>query len=568
MLHQLEIESYAVVEKLRVEFHSGLNLLTGETGSGKSILVDAFSLLLGARASPELIRAGAERARVAGVFELDGLEGAAPAEVDIEQGELLIEREILANSKSRVHINGRLATLAALREIAALLGDIHGQHEQQDLFSPQTQLDMLDQFCEAEPLRERVAAVFAQWADAGRRLEALRRSEQEKLRLLDLWRFQHQEITQAALKPGEDAALEEEKRVLANLARIEQAGASAHEALYESSGSAAAQVKTAARALEDLARFDSRFGALAQSLAGARVTIEEAALELRKYLDRLEANPDRLGQIEDRLALVEKLKRKYGSSIEQVIAFGEQVGAQLAELESSEDSIRRIEAEQQKLAAEYERLAGELSGRRREGARRLQKPVETELAALAMERTRFEVEFEPVEAAPACWTPRGIDRVRFLVSPNPGEPPRPLDLVASGGELSRITLAIKTCLAGEPSGPPSRVRHPRTLVFDEIDAGIGGRAAEAVGRRLHRLSRSYQLLCVTHLPQIAGFADHHYSVDKQVRAGRTVTTVTEIQGEERVQELARMLSGAQVTPAALRHAQQLLQSGRSEARGA
>ncbi|HYM13374.1 MAG TPA: DNA repair protein RecN [Bryobacterales bacterium] len=567
MLHQLEIESYAVVEKLRVEFHAGLNLLTGETGSGKSILVDAFSLLLGARASPELIRAGAERARVAGAFEVDDLKQAGSGAVDLEQGEMLIEREILANGKSRVHLNGRLTTLAALRELAPLLGDIHGQHEQQDLFSPHTQLDMLDQFCAVGDLRERVTAVFAEWAEAGRHLEALRRSEQEKLRLLDLWKFQHQEITQAALHPGEDAALEEEKRVLANLARIEQAGAGAYEALYESPGSAAAQVKTAARALEDLARFDPRLGALAQSLASARVTIEEAALELRKYLDRLEANPDRLGQIEDRLALVEKLKRKYGPSIEEVIAFGEQVGTQLRELESSEDSIRRIEAEQQKLAAAYERLAGELSERRREGARRLQKPVETELAALAMERTRFEVEFEPVEAAPGCWTPRGVDRVRFLVSPNPGEPPRPLELVASGGELSRITLAIKTCLAGEPP-PRSAAGHPRTLVFDEIDAGIGGRAAEAVGRRLHRLSRCYQLLCVTHLPQIAGFADHHYSVDKQVKAGRTVTTVTEIQGDERVQELARMLSGAEVTPAALRHAQQLLQSGRSEARGA
>src|SRR5262249_41621715 len=231
---------------------------------------------------------------------------------------------------------------------------------------------------------------------------------------------------------------------------------------------------------------------------------------------KLEANPDRLSQIEDRLATIEKLKRKYGPGLEQVIAFGEQVRAQIAELESSEESIRRTEEEQRRIAAQYQELAGQLSERRREGARRLQKPVQKELAALAMERTRFDVAFETVP-----WTAHGTDRVQVLVSPNPGEPPRPLELVASGGELSRITLAIKTCLAG--TGKNSR--HPRTLVFDEIDAGIGGRAAEAVGRRLHRLSRCYQLLCVTHLPQIAGFADHHYAVDKQVKSGRTVTTV-------------------------------------------
>ncbi|MBI3697962.1 MAG: DNA repair protein RecN [Acidobacteria bacterium] len=550
MLLQLEIENYAVIEKLRLGFHPGLNLLTGETGSGKSILVDAFSLLLGARATPELVRAGAERARVAGVFEL----AAPPAGVELEQGELLIEREILANGKSRLYLNGRLATLAALRELAPGLGDIHGQHEQQDLFSASTQLDMLDQFWSTGELRERLAAVYGQWTEAGRRLEVLRSSEQEKLRLLDLWKFQHQEISQARIKPGEDTALEEEKRVLANLARIQQAGGAAYEALYESSGSAAAQVKAAERAIEELSRFDTALTGLAQSIHGARINLEEAAFEIRKYLDRLEANPDRLGEVEDRLALLEKLKRKYGPGLERVQAFGEQVASQLAELESSEDSIRRLEAEQWRFAAEYGRLAAELSAKRREGAERLKKPVEKELAALAMERTRFEVAFEQ----DSSWTARGTDRVRFLVSPNPGEPLRPLELVASGGELSRITLAIKTCLAG----PGANSRHPRTLVFDEIDAGIGGRAAEAVGRRLLRLSRSYQVLCVTHLPQIAGFADYHYVVDKQVKAGRTLTSVTELDADQRVQEMARMLSGAQVTSDALRHARQLLQTAR------
>ena len=561
MLHQLEIENYAVIERLRVSFHAGLNLLTGETGSGKSILVDALSLLLGGKASAELVRAGEERARVAGVFEISS----PPEGLDLEQGELLVEREILANGKSRAYLNGRLVTLAALRELAPALGDIHGQHEQQDLFSPQTQLQMLDEFCGASDLRQRAGELFAQWKRMGENLDALRIDEQERLRLLDLWKFQQQEIGQAKLRPGEDAELEQEKRVLANLSRIQQSGAAAYEALYESPEAAVSQAKRAIRALEDLSRFDVRFASLAQAIGGARISLEEAAIELRDQLDRLEANPERLSEVEDRLALIEKLKRKYGSTVDEILAFGEQVGARLAELESSEEAIRSAQKKQAELAAQYKKIAAELSQRRREGAKRLEKPVERELAALAMERTRFAVVFEDGSDGPEAWTQHGIDRVQFLVSPNPGEPLRSLELVASGGELSRITLAIKTCLAG---APPKANSVPRTLVFDEIDAGIGGRAAEAVGRRLQRLSRSYQLLCVTHLPQIAGFAAHHYAVDKQLKAGRTITTVTELKGEDRVRELARMLSGAQVTADAMRHAQQLLEAGRSEARGA
>ena len=550
MLVHLEIDNYAVIEKLRVEFHPGLNLLTGETGSGKSILVDAFSLLLGARAAPELVRAGAERARVAGLFAL----AEPPPGIELEQGELLVEREILAEGKSRAYLNGRLVTLAALRDLGPRLGQIHGQHEQQDLFSSSTQREMLDRFAGAVELLRPLGAVFAAWTEAGQSIERLRAGEQEKLRLLDLWKFQRQEIAQAHLQAGEDARLEEEKRVLANLARIQQGGAAAYEALYEAPSSAAAQIKTSARALEDLARFDSRFGELASSLQTARISLEEAALELRSRLDRLDAEPGRLGQIEDRLALIEKLKRKYGASIPQVIEFGEQVAARLAELETSEETLERLEQEKGKLAGHYQELAARLSELRLQAGRRLQKPVEKELAALAMERTSFEVTLEP-----GPWSVQGVDQVHFLVSPNPGEPPRPLEMVASGGELSRITLALKTCLAGEAT----RVETPRTLVFDEIDAGIGGRAAEAVGRRLHLLARSHQLLCVTHLPQIAGFADHHYAVDKQVKSGRTITSVAELGPDQRIEEMARMLSGAQVTPEALRHARQLIESARA-----
>jgi DNA repair protein RecN (Recombination protein N) len=559
MLHQLEIENYAVIDRVRVSFHAGLNLLTGETGSGKSILVDALSLLFGDKASSELIRAGKERARVAGLFEFSG----PPDGVELENGELLVEREILANGKSRAYLNGRFVTLAALREIAPRLGDIHGQHEQQDLFTPEAQMEMLDRFCGAMELRERAAGLFERWKNAGASLAAMRAKEQEKLRLLDLWKFQQREIREANLRAGEDAALEEEKQALANLSRIQQGAGGAYEALYGAPHSAASQVKSAARALEDLARFDALFGRLAQALESARISLEETAFELRQRLDRLEANPERLGEIEDRLALIERLKRKYGPSIEEILAFLGQVEKQVGELESSEEMIQRLEKERCELAAQYEEAAGQLSRRRRQGAERLEKPVERELAALAMERTRFSVAFDAGPPGVERWGPNGFDRLCFLVSPNPGEPLRPLAQVASGGELSRITLAIKTVLAAADRKPDPL---PRTLVFDEIDAGIGGRAAEAVGRRLQRLSRSFQLLCVTHLPQIAGFADHHYVVGKQVKAGRTITTVTEIEGAERVRELARMLSGAQVTTEAVRQAEQLLQAARAEVR--
>ncbi len=559
MLHQLEIENYAVIDRLRVSFHAGLNLLTGETGSGKSILVDALSLLFGDKASSELIRAGKERARVAGLFEFSD----PPEGLELESGELLVEREILANGKSRAYLNGRLVTLAALRAIAPRLGDIHGQHEQQDLFTPQAQMEMLDRFSGAMELRERAASLFQRWKSAGERLAAMKANEQERLRLLDLWKFQQREIREANLRLGEDAALEEEKRVLANLSRIQQGAGCAYEALYGAPNSAASQVKSAARALEDLARFDALFGRLAQALQSVRISLEETAFELRQRLDRLEANPERLGEIEDRLALIERLKRKYGPSVDEIVSFLARVEEQVGELESSEETIQRLEKERCELAAQYEEAAGQLSRRRRQGAERLEKPVERELAALAMERTRFSVAFDAGPPGEEAWGADGFDHLCFLVSPNPGEPLRPLAQVASGGELSRITLAIKTVLAAAERRPDPL---PRTLVFDEIDAGIGGRAAEAVGRRLQRLSRSFQLLCVTHLPQIAGFADHHYVVGKQVKAGRTITTVTEIEGDERVRELARMLSGAQVTREAMRQAEQLLQAARAEVR--
>jgi len=555
VLAELVIENYAVIERLRVRFHRGLNLLTGETGSGKSIVVDAFGLLLGGRASPEMIRTGADRARVSGIFEAPPAAVRAllkEAGIEPEEEELLIEREILAGGKSRAWVSNRPVTAALLRQIGQHLGDIHGQHEQQRLYEAAAQLEMLDAFAGAGPLLEEVRELHRRWRACRQELEELERNEQEKERLADLWSFQCKEIEQAAPRAGEDAELEAERRRLQNFARIEEAARGAYEALYEAEDSALARIRASLRRLEDAGRIDPQLAELAESLRGSELGVEEAALGLRDYLSRLEFSPERLEEIESRLAALDKLKRKYGPGLEQVLAYLEEVRGKLAAVENAADRRAALERQLKELSQSYERAAGRLSALRKEAARRLSRKVEEELAALAMERTRFRIQF-----AEAPWSAEGFDAVQFLVSPNPGEEPRPLEKVASGGEVSRIALALKSCAAVQ--APAGGAAPGRTLVFDEVDAGIGGRAAEAVGRRLKLLSKSHQVLCVTHLPQIAGFADHHFFVEKAEVKGRTSAALRELVGEARTREIGRMLSGEKLTPEALRHAEKLIE---------
>lgn len=565
MLLELNAENYAVVEKLRVRFHRGLNLLTGETGSGKSIIVDALSLLLGARASSDVIRADNRRARVAGVFEVDhgstGNGSLSQAGIEPENGELIVEREILANGKSRAYVNGRVVTLGVLRELAAALADIHGQHEQQRLFSARAQLDMLDAFAETAPQLAEVAEIYREWRAAADRLRELRNNEQERLRLLDLYRFQRREIAVAKLDASEWQALERERDVLSNIERVLESAARAYDALYDAEDSATAQLAAAQRDVEELSRFDTDAAAWRSPLESARASVDDVALDLRSYRDRLEPDPRRLAEIEDRLALIERLCRKYGPTLAEVIAYGQEVERRLADLESSDEQIERIEAAQAESATRYAARAAALSKKRQQASKRLSKLVEKELASLAMEKAVFQVDFGPPDAAP--WSPSGIDKVRFLISTNRGHPPRPLADVASGGELSRIALALKTCLL--PALPVEGNAIPRTLVFDEIDSGIGGRVAEFVGRRLHDLARSHQVLCVTHLPQVAGFADAHYHVQKREGKTAAFATLSELSEPERVAELARMLSGENVTASAVEHAQEMLETHRRKA---
>ena len=553
MLVELAVENYAVIEKLRVRFHRGLNLLSGETGSGKSIVVDALSLLLGARASAEMVRSGAERARVSGIFEVAPTPTLSrlleDAGIEVEENELLVEREILANGKSRAFVGNRPATAAFLKDLAPYLGDIHGQHDQQQLFAPSVQREMLDAFAHQDALIDQVAALFRRWQAVNGELEELDRSAQEKLRLADLWTFQCKEIETVSPRPGEDGELENERRVLRNVVRLEESARAAYEALYDAPESAAAQLRTVLRRLEEVTGIDESVKDALQTLQPAAIAVDEAAHALRHYLSKLEADPARLDAIESRLAALEKLKRKYGATIAEVLAFLENARTELASVEQSDARRDLLRGEVETLTSSYEVAAGKLSAARKEAARELSKRIEHELASLAMEKTRVEFRITP-----APWSEQGADSVEILISPNVGEELKPLDRIASGGELSRVALALKTCTA------PARASKaaPRTLVFDEVDAGVGGSAAEAVGRRLKKLAATSQVLCVTHLPQIAGFADHHYYVEKQVSKGRTLATIEELSPAARTREIGRMLSGERITPEALRHAEQLL----------
>lgn len=554
MLLELAVENYAVVDKLRIPFYSGLNLLTGETGSGKSIIVGSLELLFGGRASTDVIRSGEQKARVSGRFEISGnrqLETLLhDAGLESEDGELLIEREILATGKSRNFVGSRPATAAILRDIAPYLGDIHGQHDQQQLFETEAQRDMLDDFARAGGIRAAVREAHRKFREVERELADLQGNEQDKLRQLDIWQFQQKEIRGADLKAGEDLALDEEKRVQQNMGKLLENAGAAYTAIYEAPESAYAELKTAMRKLEELTRIDGALGDIRATLEPAVIAVQEASYALRDYVDKLEADPARLEEVETRLALMERLKRKYGGSLDAVLVFVEDLERKINGIENADVRMAELRKHREIVVKAFEELSAQLTDARREAAGRLSRAVEKELEELAMERTVFRIEVKPGE-----WNESGADAVRFLVSPNRGEEPKPIEKIASGGEISRIALALKSCLMRSQHAGATQ----RTLVFDEVDTGIGGSAAEGVARRLKRLSSTSQVLCVTHLAQVASFADHHFCVEKVEVMGRTTTRVLELDRVERRNEVARMISGSRLTPEALKHADQLIE---------
>ncbi|MGD0222562.1 MAG: DNA repair protein RecN [Terriglobia bacterium] len=564
MLREIHIQNYAVIDNLAVEFGPGLNLLSGETGSGKSILVDALGLALGGRTSSEVIRTGEDRALVTAVFSAEGIAPWADwldeyGVAGNDEGELILRRELQAGGRSRMLVNDQPVTLAAVRALARRLVEMHGQNEHVSLFARDAQLNLLDQFAGVSSELQSVRTLHARRRELEQDLERLSHNEQERLRTLDLLGFQVRELEQAKLEPAEDARLEEERRVLSNLEKIRAAATSAFNELYEDEGAAISRVAAAARQLDELRRYDSSVAPEIEPLAAARATLEDIAAFLRDYVGNLEANPTRLEEIEDRLALIDRLKRKYGSSVEAVLAYASETRRSLASLEHADERREAVRRDLAKAAAEYRKAAEALSEKRHDAARRLVKAVREELAQLGMEKTRMEVHLEDAPEGQGGAT--GIDEIEFRISPNVGEDLRVMERIASGGEISRLMLALKTVVGQARVSRGARgARHNEvTFIFDEIDAGIGGRVAECVGQRLRRLARDAQVLCVTHLAQIACFADSHFYVEKAARANRTITTIRALAGEkERAEELARMLSGSQINDAVLKHAATML----------
>ena len=580
MLVELRLESYAVIDQVAVEFGSGLNLLTGETGAGKSILIDALALLLGDKASSDVIRAGAERAVVGAVFQIE--EGAEAGVsrilhangIDREGDTVILRREIRAGGKGRVFVNNQPATVAVLRQLGPLLATIHAQNESILGFDAPARLALLDSFAGSE--MDRTSAAFEEWREVRGRIQEFEQDEQDRLRRLDLWTFQSREIREARLQSGEDERLESEKRVLANAEKIYNAAMNAFDLLYDGNGSTASSLRAAQKQVDELTGYEPKFQEALAALEAARINVEDVGTTLRDYAGGIHASPEHLAEVEDRLAAIDRLKRKYGPRLEDVINFAAEVSRNLSEMENKDETLRQLRSRLEQARENYLRVARMLSKKRHEATHKLEKLVEAEISDLAM-KSVFRIQISASEEE-GNWSATGFDDVLYMISTNPGEPLRRLEHIASGGELSRVMLALKATLEsgaspslsggmadyGETTDamPPQKRggAWPRTLVFDEIDTGIGGRAAEAVGKKLKSLSRTSQVLCVTHLPQIATCADHHYLIEKREAGGRLRTTVRPISGNERTAEVARMISGAKLTEASRKHAQQMLKA--------
>jgi DNA repair protein RecN (Recombination protein N) len=566
MLLELRAENYAVIDRAAAEFGPGLNLLTGETGAGKSILIDALALLLGGKASADLVRHGAEKAVVSCVFEPtpgalqvleeNGIDAAG------EDG-ILLRREMQANGKGRVFVNNQPATVGVLRQLAPELALVHAQGETLGSFDGTQRRGLLDRFGDIST--EAVAKAFAAWHETQLRLERMLTDEQDRLRMADMWRFQSGEIEQAEIAGAEeDTQLEAERRVLANAGKLYAAAMSAHELLYEDEKSAETTLGQALKLVEELARYDGRFAEPAQQLQAAKAAVEDVSAVARDFAEKVQAGPERLAEIEDRLAELDRLKRKYGRTLAEVMEFGAESARQLAEVENRDALLKELRGLEAQQAAAYAAAAEAVSAARGRAAAVLEKAAEAQINDLAM-RVRFSVGVRAGRER-ASWTAQGWDEVEYRIATNAGEPLKPLEEIASGGEMSRVMLALKVTVeeAARASSKGTRRKNPlpRTLVFDEIDIGIGGRAAEAVGKRLKALSRTQQVVCITHLPQIAAFADQHFLIEKTESKGRTQTSIRRMEEAERVQEIARMLSGATLTETSLRHAENLLAASR------
>jgi len=524
MLRLLRIRNLAVIEAVEVELEPGFNVLTGETGAGKSILVEAVGLLLGARASSELVRTGEAQATIEAIFE------------DADAVEVIVRREVTSQGRSRSFINGTLATAGALRELSDRFVELHGQHEHQSLLDPLTHLPLVDESAGLDAHLEPLAAAWTSMRRLREQRDRARMDGREKVARLDLIAFQLGEIERAALKPGEDEELATSKRVLANAERIQRLCEESYAALYESDQAVLSGLAQVWKRVGELATLEPKFAEPLDARENIKSQLEDLAFLLRRYVDEIDASPLRLQQVEDRLALIERLKRKYGPTLQDVIITGAALAQERDMLSRSEEAAEDLDRMLDTARQHYLDLARDLSRRRRMAAKPFATQVEAQLAQLAMAKTRFEVRFGDGEPGEDAWTERGLDQAEFFVSPNVGEDLRPLARIVSGGELSRLMLALKTMAVADRAG--------KTLIFDEVDAGIGG---EVVGRKLQQLGQRFQVVCITHLPQIASRASTHFQIEKSTRGHRTVTAVQQLDSAGRIEEISRMIGGRSVT---------------------
>jgi DNA repair protein RecN (Recombination protein N) len=544
MIRYLAIRNLAVIESVAVDFEHSFNILTGETGAGKSILVEAVGLLLGGRAAQDLIRTGEDLATVEAIFETE------------DGSELIVRREITSQGRSRAFINGALATAAALKDLSNRLVELHGQHEHQQLLDPTQHLALLDGWAGLDQARTSVAASYAGVRALREQLDRLRMDDRERAARLDLVEFQLGELQKANLQAGEDETLGAERQLLRSADTIQRLCGESYAELYDSEEAALVVLGRVWKRVGELAAIDPRFAPYIDARDGIKAELEDLAFSLRDFVDGIDVSPGRLQQVEDRLALIERLKRKHGGTLEEAIAHRDRLAAEHKALTGGQSTVAEIEQQLADAGRTFLAAAKRLSASRREAAPKFARQVEAELADLAMERTKFEVRLTTSEAE-GQWSEAGIDSGELFLSPNVGEDLRPLAKIVSGGELSRVMLALKTIAAAE-AGPA------RTLIFDEVDAGIGGRVVTVVGRKLASLGDRFQVLCITHLPQIAACGRSHFQIEKRVQGRRTVTSVVRLNGEERVAEIARMMGGEAAGEKALESARELLDTSRAK----
>jgi DNA repair protein RecN (Recombination protein N) len=566
MLRELHISNLAVIADARIELHAGLNCFTGATGAGKSLVIGAIEVLLALRSPAEMLRTGADEGRVSGVFEvknpqvLQRIDQITDAPISQDGGELLITRRLYASGRSSVTLNGNPITLAMLKQVGEALVDVHGQHDHQYLLKPSNQLDVLDQFGDLGPLRHRYHEVYGKVIDAKHRIDELSAGRTLRKQQLELYRFQAEEIDAAQLDSGEYHELEARASVLTNLEKLKKDAGSTHSELYETDGSVLERLKMMTGVLAELSLLDANLKSVADSLRDSTLQLEEVAFDLSRYLDKLDLDPAELVEVNERLNTINRILNKYGDPLGATLAYRTEIGQKIADLERTTDDFSSLQSQLNPLLKEVTQLGQELSAKRRAVAKKLSPLIEKQLAELGMEKAKFTVDISPAPGAIAGETipasAAGFDQVEFIAQTNPGQLPQPLRKIASGGELSRIMLALKSILAQS-----DRIS---VLVFDEIDANVGGRLGSVIGQKLLHLSEHHQVLCITHLPQIASFADRHLTVRKQVAGNQTATNVRVMTGRDRLEELAEMIGGQRVTDTTRAQARELLDAAQSD----